>query len=194
MDGNLNNQNIGVDTTTDTSTTGTETKTYTQEEVNMLLQRESDRRVSEALKKAEKKNAEKVKEAQKLAQMNENEKFQYELEQREKAIAEKEKALALAENKNIASKILADKGLSLDLVDFVIAEDAETMNSNIRLLDKAFKDSVKREVEKRLGSSAPKKNLQPDETITKEKAKKMSIIERQNLLTNNPELYAQLFN
>ncbi len=194
MDGNLNNQNIGVDTTTDTSTTGTETKTYTQEEVNMLLQRESDRRVSEALKKAEKKNAERVKEAQKLAQMNENEKFQYELEQREKAIAEKEKALALAENKNIASKILADKGLSLDLVDFVIAEDAETMNSNIRLLDKAFKDSVKREVEKRLGSSAPKKNLPPDETITKEKAKKMSIIERQNLLTNNPDLYNQLFN
>lgn len=194
MDGNINNQNTGVDITTDTSTTGTETKTYTQEEVNMLLQRESDRRVSEALKKAEKKNAEKVKEAQKLAQMNENEKFQYELEQREKAIAEKEKALALAENKNIASKILADKGLSLDLVDFVIAEDAETMNSNIRLLDKAFKDSVKREVEKRLGSSAPKKNLPPDETITKEKAKKMSIIERQNLLTNNPDLYAQLFN
>lgn len=194
MDGNLNNQNIGVDTTTDTSTTGTETKTYTQEEVNMLLQRESDRRVSEALKKAEKKNAERVKEAQKLVQMNENEKFQYELEQREKAIAEKEKALALAENKNIASKILADKGLSLDLVDFVIAEDAETMNSNIRLLDKAFKDSVKREVEKRLGSSAPKKNLPPDETITKEKAKKMSIIERQNLLTNNPDLYNQLFN
>lgn len=68
------------------------------------------------------------------------------------------------------------------------------MNSNIRLLDKAFKDSVKREVEKRLGSSAPKKNLPPDETITKEKAKKMSIIERQNLLTNNPDLYNQLFN
>lgn len=193
MDANLNNQNTGVDTTIDTSTTGTETKTYTQEEVNMLLQRESDRRVSEALKKAEKKNAEKVKEAQKLAQMNENEKFQYELEQREKAIAEKEKALALAENKNTASQILADKGLSLSLVDFVIAEDAETMNSNIRLLEKAFKDSVKREVEKRLGSSAPKKNLPPDEAITKEQAKKMSIIERQNLLNNNPELFAQLF-
>ena len=146
-----------------------------------------------SLKKAEKKNAEKVKEAQKLAQMNENEKFQYELEQREKAIAEKEKALALAENKNTASQILADKGLSLSLVDFVIAEDAETMNSNIRLLEKAFKDSVKREVEKRLGSSAPKKNLPPDETITKEQAKKMSIIERQNLLNNNPELFNQLF-
>ncbi len=192
MDENLNTQNTGVDTT-DTSTTGTETKTYTQEEVDKLLQSEVDRRITSALKKQAKNNEAKIKEAQKLAQMNESEKFQYELEQREKAIAEKEKALALAENKNEASKILADKGLSLDLVDFVIAEDAETMNSNIRLLDKAFKDSVKREVEKRLGSSAPKKNLPVEETITKEKAVKMGIRERQNLLNNNPELYKTLF-
>ena len=193
MDGNLNNQNTGVDTT-DTSTTGTETKTYTQEEVDKMLQSEVDRRITSALKKQAKSNEAKIKEAQKLAQMNESEKYQYELEQREKAIEEKEKALALAENKNEASKILADKGLSLSLVDFVIAEDAETMNSNIRLLEKAFKDSVKREVEKRLGSSAPKKNLPPDETITKEQAKKMGIRERQQLLMNNPELYNQLFN
>lgn len=61
MDGNLNNQNIGVDTTTDTSTTGTETKTYTQEEVNMLLQRESDRRVSEALKRQRRRTPKRLK-------------------------------------------------------------------------------------------------------------------------------------
>ena len=193
MEDNKNNQVTGVETT-DTSTTGTETKTYTQEEVDKMLQSEVDRRITSALKKQAKSNEAKIKEAQKLTQMNESEKFQYELEQREKAIEEKEKALALAENKNEASKILADKGLSLSLVDFVIAEDAETMNSNIRLLEKAFKDSVKREVEKRLGSSAPKKNLPIEDTITKEKAMKMGIRERQNLLNENPELYAQLFN
>ena len=193
MDSNLNNQNTGVDTTTDTSTTGTETKTYTQEEVDALLQREGDRRVTDALKKAERKNADKVREAQKLAQMDSQQKYEYELEQREKAIEEKEKALALAENKNEASRILADKGLSLSLVDFVVAEDAETMNDRIKTLDKAFKESVKREVEKRLGSSAPKKNLPPDETITKEQAKKMTIIQRQNLLNSNPDLYKTLF-
>lgn len=192
MEDNKNTQVTGAETT-DTSTTGTEIKTYTQEEVDALLQREGDKRVTEALRKAERKNAERVKEAQKLAQMNESEKYQYELEQREKAIEEKEKALALAENKNEASKILADKGLSLSLVDFVVAEDAETMNDRIKVLDKAFKESVKREVEKRLGSSAPKKNLPPDETITKEQAKKMGIRERQQLLNNNPDLYKTLF-
>ena len=171
-----------------------EKKTYTQEEVNELLQREADRRVSQALQKQEKKNAEKVREAEKLARMNEQEKFQYELEQREKAIVEKEKALALAENKNEAGKILADKGLSLDLVDFVVAEDAETMKGNISKLDKAFKESVKREVEKRLSSSSPKRNLPRDEVLTKEAFNKLSLMKQQEIYINNPELYKQLTN
>ena len=47
-------------------TTATE-KTYTQAEVEEMLQKEADRRVSQALKKAEKKNADRVREAQKLA-------------------------------------------------------------------------------------------------------------------------------
>ncbi len=175
----------------ETTATGTE-KTYTQAEVEELLQKEADRRVTAALQKQERKNAEKMREAQKLAQMNEAEKFQYELEQREKAIVEKEKALALSENKNEASKILAEKGLSLSLVDFVVAEDAETMNANITLLEKAFKQSVKLEVEKRLGSATPKKNLPPDEAITKDSFKKLSVIKQQELYKENPELYKSL--
>lgn len=181
----------------DSSPTGQENtdtpKTYTQAEVEALLQSEADKRVSAALKKQERKNQERIKEAEKLAKMNETEKFQYELEQREKAIAEKEKALALAENKNAASKILADKGIDLALVDFVVADDAETMKANISLLDRAFKDSVKKEVEKRLSSNSPKINLPTNENITKEQAKKMGIMERQRLLDNNPSLYKELF-
>lgn len=167
---------------------GQSEKTYTQAEVDALLQQEGDRRVTAALKKAEQKNAEKLKEAQKLAQMNEQEKYEYELSQREKAIAEKEKALALAENKNEASKILAEKGISLQLVDFVVAEDAETMKANIDLLDSAFKQSVKAEVEKRLAGNAPKKNLPLDEVMTPEKFAKLSISEMNKLYQENPDL------
>ena len=164
-------------------------KTYTQAELDELLQKEGDRRVSEALKKAEKKNADKLKEAEKLAKMNEAEKYEYELKQREAAIIEKEKALALAENKNEASKILAEKGLSLDLVDFVVAEDAEVMNTNIKALEKAFKASVKAEVEKRLGGKAPQKNQNEGETLTKETFAKLSIKQQQELYRENPDLY-----
>jgi len=166
-----------------------EEKTYSQSEVDALLQAEVDRRITSALKKQERKNQEKLKEAEKLASMNEQQKFQYQLEQREAAIAEKEKELALAENKAEASKILAEKGLSLQLVDFVVAESAEDMNANIQLLDKAFKESVKAEVNKRLAGNAPKKGLPLEKTITKEDFLKMSFAELEELKRNNPEVF-----
>lgn len=169
-----------------------ETKIYSAEEVNKMIEEGRKQALEEANKKAEERFQNKMKESEKLAKMNEEEKLRYQLEQREKAITEKEKALALAENKNEASKILAEKGLSLSLVDFVVAEDAETMNNNISLLDKAFKQSVKAEVEKRLGSSTPKKNLPPDQAITKDVFKKMSLREQSELSKNNPDLYKSL--
>lgn len=169
-----------------------EPRTYTQEEVDKLLQSESDKRVTEALKKAERKNQAKVKEATKLAQMNEEQKYQYELEQREKAIADKERELALAENKATASQVLASRGISADLVGLVVAEDADTMNDNINLLEKAFKASVKAEVEKRLSTSTPKKNLPLDGTITQDQFRKMTLSQQANLYREQPELYKKL--
>jgi len=183
--------NTGLDTETKTDDNETKT-TYSKEEVEEMLQREADKRVTEALKKAERKNAEKVKEAEKLAKMNEEDKFRYELEQREKAIADKERQLALMENKNEASKILSEKGISLALVDFIVADDADTMMQNINVLDKAFKASVKTEVEKRLQSKTPKSNLPLDGVLNKETFRKMSIKEQQDLYTNNRELFDSL--
>lgn len=167
-------------------------KTYTEEEVQALLQQETDRRVTSALKKQEKKNADAVREAQKLAKMNEAEKYEYQLQQREAAIAAKERELALMENKNEASKILADKGLSLALVDFVVAEDADTMAANIKTLEKAFKASVKAEVEKRMGGSTPKKAAAINKPMTKEEFGKLSYTDMVALKQNDPELYRQL--
>lgn len=169
-------------------------KTYTQEEFDRALQAETDRRVNLALEKQERKNQAKIKEAEKLAQMNEQEKYIYELEKREKAIEEKERALSLAENKNEASKILAEKGLSLQLVDFVVAEDAESMAANIKLLETAFNQSVKAEVEKRLASKAPRQNLPLDKAITKEDFRKLSTTQLMELKQNNPDLYNSLKN
>ena len=66
------------------------------------------------------------------------------------------------------------------------------MKSNIDKLEKAFKASVKAEVEKRLNSSSPKRNLSNDGNITKEQFKKMNIKQQADLYKNNPELYKQL--
>lgn len=186
-----NNTNV-TETQVEGQVEETTPKTYTEEEVQKLLQQETDRRVTSALKKQEQKNQAAVREAQKLAQMNEAEKFQYQLEQREAAIAAKEKELALMENKNEASKILADKGLSLALVDFVVAEDAETMNENIKTLETAFKASVKAEVEKRMGGSTPKKSVSVNTQMTREEFAKLPYNEMVALKQQDPELYRRL--
>lgn len=169
-----------------------EAKTYSQEQFDKALQSEVDKRVTQAMQTAQKKADARVKEAQKLAQMNEKQRYEYELETREKAIAEKEKALALAQNKATAASCLADRGISAKLVDFVVAEDADTMMEKIKVLEAEFKASVKAEVEKRLATSTPKKNLPTDTTITKEMFNKMKLTEQAELYKNNPDLYKAL--
>ena len=167
-------------------------KTYTQEEVEMLLQSEADKRVTAALKKAERKQEAAVKEAARLAKMDEEQRYHYELEQREKAIAAKERELALAENKAAAATVLSNRGLSAELVNLVVAEDADVMNANISLLEKCFKSSVKAEVEKRLASTTPKKNLPMDDALTKDSFRHMSLAQQVEIFNNQPELYKQL--
>lgn len=172
--------------------TEAEGRTYTQEEVEKLLQSEADKRVTAALKKAERKQEAAVKEAARLAKMDEEQRYQYELEQREKAIAAKERELALAENKAAAATVLSNRGLSAELVNLVVAEDADLMNSNISLLEKAFKQSVKAEVEKRLASTTPKKNLPLDNAIDKDSFRHMSLAQQVEIYNNQPELYKSL--
>lgn len=172
--------------------TETESVTMTKEELDALLQKEGDRRVSQALDKQKRKTEAKLKEAEKLAKMDADERYAYELEQREKAIEEKERELALAENRNVAGKILNEKGLSLDLVDFIVDTDADTMKSRIDLLDKAFKKSVKAEVERRMGGSSPKKTEVEPNTLTKEQFAKLSLAELQRLSKEDPDVYNSL--
>lgn len=183
---------------TETQTTDEEKVTMTKAELEALLQSNGDKRVTQALKKQEEKNQFKLKEAEKLARMNESEKFQYELEQREQAIIAKEKALAMSENKNVALGILAEKGISTKLVDFVIDEDADVMNTRIKLLDDEFKKCVRVEVEKRLSSKAPKASIGVDKTVTKKDIKSMTTQDLIALKEQDPELFeslkAQLYN
>ena len=74
-------------------------------------------------------------------------------------------------------------------VEFVVAEDADTMKNNIDTLEKAFRASVKAEVEKRLGAGMqPKASIRTDK-ITKEDFDKMTYADKVNLFKTNPELY-----
>ena len=162
-----------------------------------FTQADFDREISKMYEKFEEKfnkRAETAKqEAERLANMNAEERLKYEIEQREKAIADKEKEWILKENKYTCSQILAEKGLPIKFADFCVAEDAETMNKNIQLFDNEFKLAVKAEVDKRIKGNTPKTgSLGLSGEITKEQFNKMTPTQQQELFDNNKELYTQL--
>lgn len=178
-------------------TKDTETKETKTEEQKTFTQADFDREISKMYEKFEEKfnkRAEQTKaEATKLANMNAEERLKYEIEQREKAIADKEREWAIKENKYECSKILAEKGLPISFADYIVAEDAETMQKNIQLFDTEFKKAVKLEIESRLKSTVPKTStIGLDGAITKEEFNKMNLAQQQELYKNNKELYMQL--
>ena len=189
------NTNTSVETTeTNTNTTvtaGEETKTYTQEEVMQLLQSETDKRVSQALKTQQKKYEKQLS----LSKLDGDERAKAEKDNR---IAELEEQLAqfqIEKNRSELKSVLSARGLSAEFADIIsITDDIEASQTNIDTLDKLFKAAVKAEVEKRLAGPAPKGNGSNGATITKESIKKMSIAELQKLKSTNPELYNNLYN
>lgn len=188
MDENTNNvvNEEVVDTTTEN-----EEKTYTQEEVLKLLQSETDKRVSQALKTQQKKFEKQLS----LSKLDDDERAKAEKDNR---IAELEEQLAqfqIERNKSELKSVLSSRGLSAEFADIIaINDDIEASQANIDRLDKLFKSAVKAEVEKRLAGNAPKGNGGSPAEITKETAKKMSLAELNKLANEQPELYDKLFN
>lgn len=169
-----------------------ETQEQEQQENKSFSQADFDREISKMYEKFEKKFTKREEEAKKLASMNAEEKAKYEFEQKVKALEEKEKQWTLKENKYEASKILAEKNLPVAFADFIVAEDAETMMSNIKLFDKEFKNAVSKEVQARIGGGTPKGGSTDSSVMTKEKFKGLSLIEQQEIYNSNPELYKEL--
>ena len=185
---NVNEEGTGADT----SATGSEeNKTYTAEEVMALLQSESDKRVTAALKKQQAKFDKQLS----LSKLDGDERAKAEKDNR---IAELEEQLAqfhIEKNRSELKSVLSSRGLSAEFADIIsIGDDIEVAQANIDKLDKLFKAAVKAEVEKRLAGNAPKGNGASPAEITKESAMKMSMAELNKLATEQPELFAKLFN
>lgn len=191
MDENNTNINVNGEAGNNASTNQEETKTFTQEEVLKLLQQEGDRRVSEALKKAQKKHDKELS----LSRLDGDER---EKAEKDNKIAELEEKLAqyeIEKNRSELKSVLASRGLSAEFADIiVINDDIEASQANIDKLDRLFKKAVQTEVEKRLAGNAPKGNASTSTELTKDTAKKLSLAEMNRLAETNPEQFNKLFN
>lgn len=135
---------------------------------------------------------EKATEAEKLAKMTDDEKAEYKRQKREKELQEREMELTKRELMAVAKSTLIEKELPASLAELLNYSDADSCNKSILALEKAFKQAVQAQVDKKLEGGKPPKKAPQDETVTKEQFAKFGYKERLELKTKNPELYKQL--
>lgn len=184
---NINEENVEQKNSTNVETE----KTYSQEEVLKLLQSETDRRVTEALNKQQRKYEKQLS----LSKLDGDER---EKAEKDNKIAELEEKLAqyeIEKNRSELKSVLSTRGLSAEFADIIaINDDIAASQANIDKLDKLFKAAVKAEVEKRLAGNVPKGNGTAAIEITKETAGKLSLAEMNELAKKDPEKFSKLFN
>ncbi len=168
--------------------------TYSETQVMEMLQKEADRRVSQALAKQQAKFEAKMAESDKLRQMDAEQRSQYEFEQKLKDFEEQKREFSIMQNKLEATKVLGERGLPAQFVDYIVADDAETMLENINTFDKLFKAAVNDAVSKKIAHPAPKQATVGQTGLTKEQFKSMTLSQQVELYNSNKELYMQLSN
>lgn len=188
----MEEQNINVNEETQQEITQQEQtqRTYTQEEVMKLLQSETDKKVTQALKTQAKKHEREIS----LSKLDDNAR---EKAEKDNKIAELEEKLAqfeIEKNRSELKSVLAARGLSAEFADIIVINDDLTQSqANIDKLDKLFKAAVTTEIEKRLAGNAPKGNGSGAVELTKETAKKMSLEDMNKLAQSDPDKFKSLF-
>lgn len=158
-------------------------KKYTDEDVNKII----DRKFAEWEKKQNKAKSE----ADRLANMNAQQKEQYENEQLKKQVEELLRKDALGKMAAVARGMLGEKNISVsdDLIEMLISDDAEKTKSSVDSFINAFQSAVEKAVKDALKGNPPKKTSEPA-SITKEQIMKVKDpLERQKLIAEHMDLF-----
>lgn len=147
-----------------------DTQPQVQEEPKMvsMTQEQLDKMIADRLARQERKLNEafdkklnELSEAQKLAQMSDDERKEHDyakrlsdLEAREKALQEKESAYNKQQYLNEITTQLQAKGLPTDMAELLVDFDAETVASKIASMEKSFNTQVNNSIQDRVKSNA----------------------------------------
>ncbi len=135
---------------------GGNSKTFSQEEVNEIV----SKRINEVKSKSEETIAQKIQEAlveqERKQKLSDEERLNEERKARNDELAQKERDIALRENRADARELLQQKGISAELVDFLVDADAKKTTENIEAFAKVFDKAVEASVEKKVAGNTPK--------------------------------------
>ena len=156
----------------------------TQDELDALIQRKSDERVTQALKTQQKKYEKKMS----LLTMDEEERAKAESEDRIKELEEQLAQMNIEKARSDLKSTLSARGLDAQFADLLnISDDNEANQKVIAAFDKLWKASVQKEVENRIQGGSHEKGTSTTTEMTKDYFNKMSLAEQAAYLKNNPE-------
>ena len=191
----MENENTNTNTNVEQQETP---KTYTADEVQLMLQKEGDRRVSSAEQKYKRT-------IEALKKQVENEKTLSQLDEESRAAAEKDMRIAeleeqlkdfqAARTKTEVQSVLAKRQLDVELADHIkLEDDVEASIQHIDALDKIIKRIVAREVKARLPEyqNIPQIADAASGKMTREKYNSLSLAEQQAMYNADPELVRNL--
>jgi hypothetical protein len=188
----MDNQETTIVNENENQTEDTGAKTYTQEEVMALLQSETDKRVTAALKTQQKKYEKQLS----LSKLDDDAREKAEKDARIQELEEMLRDRDIDKNKSELKSVLSARGLSAEFADIItITDDIEESQAKIDTLDKLFKAAVRAEVERRLAAAGgtPKGNGNNNSgELTPEAFAKLSLKEQNALFKTNPKLYNTL--
>lgn len=131
-----------------------------------------------------------VDEAKKLAEMDAQQKAEYERDQLKEELNKLKKTNTLSEMGKTARKLLSDDGLNVpdELVGMIITENAETTKANVDSFGKLFKAAVQNAVKDVLKGKVP--GTGGGSTVTKEDILKITDrVERQRMIAEHMDLF-----
>lgn len=177
-----NNTNDKGDVNTDSTNDEGTLKKYTDADV--------DRIVEEKFKKWTKQQERKIDEAKKLAEMNAQQRAEYERDEALKELEELRTAKSIAEMSKTARSMLNEHSINIDdnLLSVLVTKEAEETQTKVNSFISMFEKAVDAAVNERLKGKTPRKGEHARPT----KAEIMNIknkIERQRAIAENLDLF-----
>lgn len=139
-------------------------KTFTQDELNKIvaerIAKEKKKLEAERLKQQEMQEKLIEEESEKLAKMTEAEKIKAKAERERKKFEEKvaryeteKKAFEQEKIKNETMKLLSEKGLPIELCQFIKSDTADEIMGNVEVFEKCWSEAIEKSVNARLRTS-----------------------------------------
>lgn len=184
QDDTQNNENADKEDSNKQDKNEQDEKTFTQSELEEIIK--------QRLARAEKDKQEAIKEAEKLAKMNAEQKREYELEKTQRENEELKAKLNRFELGKEATSMLSEHGIVAndEILDFVVREDAEQTKTAVEAFSKLVKDLTEQLVREKLKGNSPTKQTTQTATMSKEEIMSIRDTEkRQRLIKENIHLF-----